>query len=206
MEKMDLMKRTIVFDLGGVLLDWNRRYLYQKIFSNPDELDYFLEEVCSLEWNSHTDVDKSFQDAMDELVPRFPQYEEQIRAYFARWEEMIVGEFPGTVEVLRNLKEAGYPLAALSNWSSETFPRIKDQYEFLSWFSPLVISGYIGYKKPDPEPFQILLHELDLNAGDCVFIDDMEDNINEAQRQGFEVIHFISPEKLRQELEHRDYL
>lgn len=146
------------------------------------------------------DVDKSFLDAIDELVPKFPQYEEQIRAYYPRWEEMIVGEFPGTVKILKELKEAGFPLAALSNWSSETFPRVKDQYEFLSWFNPLVISGQIGYKKPDPEPFQILLHEMNIDAGDCLFIDDMEDNIQEARRQGFEVIQFSSPEQLRADL------
>ncbi|HDN04788.1 MAG TPA: HAD family phosphatase [Chloroflexi bacterium] len=200
------MKKTIVFDLGGVLLDWNRRYLYQKIFSDQDELEYFLREICSLEWNAQMDVDKSFLDATDDLVLKYPEYETQIRAYFSRWEEMIGGDIPGTVEILGELKENSYPLAALSNWSSETFPRVKDQYEFLDWFSPLVISGHIGYKKPDPEPFQILLHELGRDAGDCLFIDDMEDNIQEARRQGFEVIHFTSPEKLRQELENRDYL
>jgi len=194
------MKKTIVFDLGGVLIDWNRRHLYEKIFSDPDEMDYFLREVCSLEWNSQMDVDKSFLDAIDELVPKYPQYEEQIRAYFPRWEEMIGGVFQGTVNILRELKGGGYSLAALSNWSSETFPLVKDQYEFLSWFCPLVISGQIGYKKPDPEPFQILLHELKLDAGDCVFIDDMEDNIQEARRQGFDVIKFSSPEQLRADL------
>lgn len=200
------MKKTIVFDLGGVLLDWNPRYLYQKIFSDQDELDYFLQEICSLEWNAQMDVDKSFLDATDDLVLKYPEYETQIRAYFPRWEEMIGGEIPGTVDILRELKGNGYPLAALSNWSSETFPRVKDQYEFLNWFSPLVISGYIGYIKPDPEPFQILLHELGQDAEDCLFIDDMEDNIREARRQGFEVIHFTSPEKLRQELDKREYL
>jgi 2-haloacid dehalogenase len=191
------MKKTIVFDLGGVLLDWNPRYLYNKIFSDPDEMEYFLREVCSPEWNAQADVDKSFQDAMDELVLKHPHYEEQIRVYFPRWEEMICGEFLGTVEVLHELKAAGYQLAALSNWSSETFPIVKDQYEFLKWFSPVMISGYIGYKKPDPEAYQILLHELGLEAGDCLFIDDMEQNILEAQRQGFGVIQFVSPQHLR---------
>ncbi len=194
------MEKTIVFDLGGVLIDWNPRHLYEKIFFDLDEMEYFLKEVCSLDWNSHMDVDKSFLDGIDELVPKFPQYEEQIRAYYPRWDEMISGVFQGAVEILRELKEAGYPLAALSNWSSETFPLVKDQYEFLSWFTPLVISGHIGYKKPDPEPFQILLHELNLNAGDCIFIDDIEDNIQEARRQGFEAIQFSSPEQLRADL------
>ncbi len=200
------MKKTIVFDLGGVLMDWDPRYLYNQIFSDPEEMEFFLREVCSPDWNAQTDVDKSFLDAIDELVPKYPQYEKQIRAYYPRWEEMIRGEISGTVEILRDLKEAGYPLAALSNWSSETFPRVKDQYEFLSWFTPLVVSGYIGYKKPDPEPFQILLHELGQESGDCLFIDDMEDNIREAKRQGFAVIHFTSPEELREELENQKYL
>jgi len=194
------MKKTIVFDLGGVLIDWNRRYLYQKIFSDPVELEFFLDEICTLEWNAPMDSDKSFQDAIDELIPQFPKYEEQIRAYFSRWKEMIGGVFQGTVEILGELKKSGYPLAALSNWSSETFPQVKDQYEFLKWFSPLVISGYIGYKKPDPEPFQILLHELGLKAGDCLFIDDMEDNIREARRQGFDAIQFVTPDQLRKSL------
>ncbi len=200
------MDKTIVFDLGGVLLDWNPRYLYQKIFSDPDEMEYFLQEVCSPEWNAQMDETKSFQDGMDELVLKFPEYESQIRAYFPRWVEMIKGELSGTVEILRELKEADYTLAALSNWSSETFPRVMDHYEFLSWFNPLVISGQIGYKKPDPEPFQILLHELGLNAEDCLFIDDMEKNIQEAKRQGFDVIHFSSPDQLREELVERGLL
>ena len=194
------MKKTIVFDLGGVLIDWDRHYLYQKIFSDPVELEFFLDEICTLEWNAPMDSDKSFRDAIDELIPQFPKYEEQIRAYFSRWKEMIGGVFQGTVEILGELKNAGYPLAALSNWSSETFPQVKDQYEFLKWFSPLVISGYIGYKKPDPEPFQILLHELGLKAGDCLFIDDMEDNIREARRQGFDAIQFVTPDQLRKSL------
>ncbi len=195
------MKKIIIFDLGGVLIDWDPRHLYRKIFSDTNELEYFLNEVCSLEWNSQMDVDKSFLDAIDDLIPKFPQYKEQIQAYFDRWEEMIAGVFPGTVEVLRELKDTGYPLAALSNWSSETFPLVKDQYEFLSWFNPLVISGTIGYKKPDPEPFQILLHSLKSDARDCIFIDDMNENVQEAQQQGFEVIQFSSPEQLRADLE-----
>jgi len=200
------MKPIIIFDLGGVLMDWDPRYLYNKIFSDADEMEYFLNEVCSPEWNAQTDVNKSFLDAIDELIPKFPQYEDQIRAYYSRWDEMIAGVIPGTVDILSELKDAGYTLAALSNWSSETFPGVKAQHDFMSWFSPLVVSGYIGYKKPDPEPFQILLHELKQEASDCLFIDDVEDNILEAKLQGFEVIHFTSPQQLRDELEKRNYL
>ncbi|NQS92492.1 MAG: hypothetical protein HQ574_08795 [Chloroflexi bacterium] len=110
------MTKTIVFDLGGVLMDWNPRYLYSKIFSDEDEMDFFLQTVCSPAWNASTDLEKSFHGAMDELVPLHPEYEDQIRAYFPRWEEMIQDVFPRTVKILNELKDAGYPLAALSNW------------------------------------------------------------------------------------------
>lgn len=198
--------KTIVFDLGGVLLDWDPRHLYQKIFSDPSEMEYFLRDICSPAWNAQMDGGKSFLDAADELVLRYPEYETQIRAYFPRWEEMVKGEFPQTVEILRELRDAKFPLAALSNWSSETFPRVRDKYEFLSWFDPLVISGQIGYKKPDPEPFHILLRELDQDAGDCLFIDDMAENIQQAQRLGFDVIQYSTPEQLRGELVDRGLL
>jgi 2-haloacid dehalogenase len=201
-----MMKKTIVFDLGGVLIDWDRRYLYQKIFSDEEELNYFLNEVCTYEWNLQTDLTKTFQEAMDELVLQFPHYEKQIRAYFPRWEEMIAGAFRGTVEILRDLKVAGYPLAVLSNWSAETFPKIRHQYEFLDWFNPLLISGRIGYKKPDPKAFQILLSELDQPAEDCVFIDDSSDNIEVASELGFNAIHFVSPDLLREDLIRSGYL
>ena len=194
------MKKTIVFDIGGVLIDWNPRYLYEKIFTDPDELDFFLRAVCSPAWNATIDVGKSFWDAIDELVPLHPEYEDQIRAYFTRWDEMLGGDIPGTVEILKELKEAGYPLAVLSNFSSETLPIVEDQYGFLGWFEPLVISGRAGYAKPDPSIYQILLHELGQDARECVFIDDKLENIQEANRQGFEGIHFTSPENLRKNL------
>jgi len=194
------MKKTIVFDIGGVLIDWNPRYLYEKIFADPDELDFFLRAVCSPAWNATTDVDKSFRDAMDELVPFHPEYEDQIRAYFPRWGEMLGGEIAGTVKILNELKEAGYNLAVLSNFSSETLPIVEDQYDFLGWFKPLIISGRVGYAKPEPSIYQILLHELSQNARECIFIDDKLENIQEASRQGFEGIHFTSPENLRKNL------
>lgn len=197
---------TIIFDLGGVLLDWNPRYLYREVFSEKAEMEYFLEEICSPAWNARIDADKTFQEGIEELLPEHPAFADQIRMYQTRWSEMLRGEFPGSVAVLRELKEAGYRLAALSNWSGETFPQVRDQYEFLGWFDPLVLSGEVGIAKPDPLIFQILLRELGRTAEECIFIDDMPDNIAEAARQGFETIHFDSAENLRIDLSDRGLL
>jgi len=200
------MKKTIVFDLGGVLLDWNPRYLYNQIFSDQEEMEYFLAEICSPSWNAQMDAEKSFQEGIGELLPKYPDYSEQIQMYHERWIEMLRGEIPDSVEVLRELKDSGCQLAALSNWSVETFPKVKDQYDFLGWFNPLILSGEVGVAKPDPSIYQILLQKLDRPPDHCVFIDDVLENITEAERQGFETIHFISGESLRADLEERGYL
>ncbi|HDD55185.1 MAG TPA: HAD family phosphatase [Chloroflexi bacterium] len=192
--------KTIIFDLGGVLLDWNPRYLYGTVFSGNEEMEYFLEEICSPAWNAQMDADKTFQEGIEELLPKHPAYADQIRMYQTHWSEMLRGEFPDSVAVLRELKEAGCRLAALSNWSGETFPQVKDQYGFLEWFEVLVLSGEVGVAKPDPLIFQILLRELDRTAEECIFIDDMPENIAEAARQGFDAIHFDSAENLRIDL------
>ena len=200
------MKETIIFDLGGVLIDWDPRHLYRKIFPDQDEMEFFLGTVCSPDWNAQTDGEKSFHDATEELIPMFPHYAAQIRAYFSRWEEMIRGIFPETVKILSELQEGGYPLAALSNWSSETFPIVNAKYEFLDWFEPLIISGQVGLIKPDPQIFNLLLCALDRDSGDCLYIDDMEHNIRVADQVGFMTILYTTPEQLREELVYRGIL
>lgn len=197
---MENQKQTIIFDLGGVLIDWNPRYLYSQIFSDQDEMDFFLRAVCSPEWNAQMDGEKSFSDGIEELIPLHPEYADQIRAYFSRWEEMIGGVFSDTVQVLSELKAAGYPLAALSNWSSETFPIVNAKYEFLDWFEPLILSGHVGLVKPDPQIFNLLLCSVDRDPTDCIYIDDMEPNIKAASEIGLSTILYSGSEPLRQEL------
>jgi 2-haloacid dehalogenase len=200
------MKPIIVFDLGGVLLDWNPRHLYKKIFSSSKEMEYFLSEICSPAWNEQMDSGKPFQAAVAELQEKFPGYQDQIAAYHTHWTEMVSGEIPGTVEILKEVKDAGHKIAALSNWSMETFPLIKDQYPFLKWFDPLVISGEEGVSKPDPKIYQILLEKLEAEAGNCLFIDDVEKNLIAAEKIGFGVLQFLSSENLRTELNTRGIL
>ncbi len=200
------MKETLVFDLGGVLIDWDPRFLYHKIFPNQDEMEYFLRAVCSPEWNLQMDGEKSFNDAINELIPHHPEYADQIRAYFNRWEEMIAGIIPETVKILVELKNADYPLAALSNWSSETFPVVNAKYEFLDWFKPLIISGRVGLVKPDPDIFHLILCSIDRDPDQCIFIDDMKQNIQVADEIGFDTIHYSSPHRLRLDLVSRGIL
>lgn len=193
--------KTLVFDLGKVLIDWDPRYLYRKLIPDESEMDFFLAEICSPEWNAQMDRGKSFQEAVDELAVVYPKYSKQIQAYYSRWEEMILGPIQGTVKILERLREAGYPLAALSNWSAETYPKVANRFALLKLFDPLVISGEVGLIKPDPEIYNYLLKKINREAKDCIFIDDSESNIRTAEEMGFISIHFSSPEELGRNLE-----
>jgi 2-haloacid dehalogenase len=195
------MKKTIIFDLGGVLVDWNPQHLFRKIFPDQEEMDFFLREVCSLEWNAQIDRGYPFKVAIAELTAEHPEYTDQINAYFDRWDEMISGSFPETVKILKEIKDAGYPLVGLSNWSGETLPRVAHQFEFLNWFDPLVLSGEVKMVKPDPDIYHYLLKEINREPGECIFIDDSEVNIQTAEKLGFEGIHFSSPQQLRDRLD-----
>ena len=195
------MKPTIVFDLGAVLIDWDRRNLYEKLFNGrAAELDYFLDNVCTLSWNAEMDAGRPFAEAVAAKIVEFPQYEPYIAAYHTRWEEMTVGPISGTVEIFAELRQAGYPTAALSNWSAETFPLVQPRFEFLNWFDEIVLSGEVKVNKPDPAIYHILLERINRQPQECIFIDDSAANIEAAQQLGFQAIHFQSPAQLRQDL------
>ena len=195
---MPIHNSAIIFDLGGVLVRWERERLFRPLFNgNEAELEYFLAEVCSLEWNNQMDAGKPFAQGIAERVALFPQYREQIRAFHERWEEMIPGSIEGTVALLDELRQAGYPLYALSNWSAETYPRVCARFEFLGWFDQVLLSGEVGLRKPDPAIYRILLERVGRRAEECIFIDDTLENIHTAAELGFQVIHFHSPSQLR---------
>ncbi len=200
-------KPTIVFDLGAVLIDWDRRHLYRKMFNGRTaELDHFLDNVCTLAWNAEMDAGRPFTDAITAKIAEFPQYEPYITAYQSRWEEMTVGSISGTVEILAELRQAGYPTAALSNWSVETFPLVRPRFEFLNWFDEIVLSGEVKVNKPDPAIYHILLERINREPQDCIFIDDSLSNIQAARQLGFQAIHFQSPAQLRSDLKKQEIL
>ncbi len=200
-------KQAVVFDLGGVLIDWNPRHLYRKMFDGDEEgMERFLSEICTPEWNLRQDEGRSFAEATEELIARHPERAELVRAFFDRWPEMIGGAIKETVEILAELKGAGREIYALSNWSAETFPHARKRFQFLDWFDFTVISGEIGLVKPNREVFDFLLEKTGRRAEECVFIDDSPANTTAARDLGFDAIHFRSPGQLRDELMNRGIL
>ncbi len=194
--------KNIVFDLGGVLIDWNPRYLYSKIFRSQEEIDFFLNQVCTSEWNSLQDAGRSFHEAVRSKTLEFPMFEKQIEAFDLRWEEMIGGEISGSVEILKSLcSRKEKRLLALSNWSSEKFPIAQKKFSFLNYFEGILVSGAVGLKKPDPKIFQLLCQNYNILPEESLFIDDVIENIRTAQALNFKTIHFLNPSQLLQELE-----
>ena len=198
---------AIVFDFGGVLLEWDPRHLYRKLFG-PDleAMERFLAEIGFAEWNLEQDRGRPFALGVAELSQRFPRYADLIRAYDERWEESIAGPIQPTIRILAALKQAGRALYGLSNWSAETFRRIRPRYGFFDWFEAIVISGEVGLVKPDPRIFQTFLTRVGRAPGECLFIDDGERNVAVARSLGFDVIRFASPEQLERELIRRALL
>lgn len=192
---------TIIFDLGAVLIDWNPKHLYRKIFKTEEEIDWFLKNVCTSEWNDKQDAGRDFDEATKELLEKFPEHKEPIEAWYGRWQETINGSIPGTVEILKEIKESGkYRLYALTNWSAETFPWAMDNFEFLHWFEGIVVSGEEKTRKPYPEFYQILFDRYKVNPKMALFIDDNPANIKGGNEIGLITHHFQSPEILREDL------
>ena len=192
---------AVVFDLGGVLIDWNPRYLYRQLFPGDVEgMERFLSEVCTSTWNERQDAGRPWEEAIDEAIAEHPQHAALIRAYRERWEDMLSGPIANTVRLLEELKDTGPRLYALTNWSQYTFPRALELFPFLHWFEGIVVSGQEGLIKPDPAIFGVLLSRFGIEAARSVFIDDSLANVHAAARLGFRAIHFRDATQLRPEL------
>ena len=195
---------TIIFDLGGVLIDWNPRYLYKKIFKTEEEITWFLENICTSAWNEQQDAGRSFEDATAELLNKFPDHALAIRAQYDRWQETIQGPIHETVEVLKNIKDSNrYRLFALTNWSAETFPWALQNFEFLHWFEGIVVSGVEKTRKPFPDFYEILFNRYAILPEKAIFIDDNLMNIEAARSLKVDGIHFLGAGHLKGELERR---
>lgn len=193
---------TIIFDLGGVLIDWNPRYVYRTIFKTEDEIDWFFENVCTSDWNEEQDAGRLLSEATEELVTKHPQWEMEIRAYYGRWDEMLGGAIPESVEIFRKLKQnKELKFYALTNWSAETFPVALERFEFLQWFDGIVVSGVEKSRKPFPEFYQKLLDKFKVNPEQAILIDDNLRNVKAGEALGINGIHFINPEQMQDELE-----
>ena len=196
MKKFD----TIIFDLGGVLIDWNPDYVYRTIFNDETKMREFYNEICTSEWNEEQDAGRGLKEATEELVARYPHEEQNIRAYYDRWEEMLKGEIEGTVKVLEKIKDRDdLKLYALTNWSHETFPVAIKRFEFLQWFHGRLVSGEERMRKPFVEIYELLIKRYNIDPKTAVYIDDNERNLKPARDLGMYTIHFKSPHQLEEE-------
>lgn len=195
------MINTIIFDLGAVLVDWNPHYLYRNLFTDEQEMKDFLANITTPDWNEEQDAGRSLQEGTELLVQQHPHHEANIRAFYARWEEMLGDAIEGTVEIFKQLKDGGnYKIYALTNWSAETFPVALQRYDFLNWFDGVVVSGAEKMRKPTPAFYQLLLDRYSVKAAEALFIDDNLRNVLAAEKLGIKSIHFSSAEQLKSEL------
>lgn len=192
--------KNIVFDFGGVLVDWNPHHLYDKYFGSREKAEWFLNNICLYSWNLQMDGGKPFAEGVAELQAEHPEWSEAIAIYHTRWIEMMNGEIEGMASVIRRLKMAGYGVYGLTNWSAETFPMVRDTYPVFQEFDGIVVSGEEHLLKPDAAIYKCLLERYDLQAEESLFVDDNADNVAGARNVGMKAIRFTSAVELEREL------
>jgi 2-haloacid dehalogenase len=197
---------AVVFDLGGVLIDWNPRYLYRQLFADPAEMERFLAGVCTSDWHRAHDLGEDITQSCRRLARLHPDQAEMIMAWAEHGEEMVAGQFDAAVAVLGELRAAGVRCYALSNMEPDRFVIRRARFPFMEWFDGHVISGIEGVAKPDKRIFEILLSRHGLGPRATVFIDDMPANVDAARRLGIIALHYTSAGRLRQELRALDLL
>jgi len=193
--------KNIIFDFGGVLMDWNPRYFFKDYFNDNERMEYFLEHIAQDEWNVEQDRGRSLAEGTEIQIKKFPEWEKEIRAFYDNWTVMLKSDIPQNVEVLRKLKNTDYHLFGLTNWSEETFPYALENYDFFQIFEgKIVVSGTEKLIKPDPKIWHVLLERYNIKADESVFIDDNPKNIDMAQSLGFITIHVFPDTDLTKEL------
>lgn len=192
--------KNVIFDFGGVLLDWNPRYLYREYFADEREMEYFLAEVCTGEWNLRLDGGRSFDEAVATLQQQWPRYREPIAMFRDGWERMLKDEIPASVALLRELKAAGYGIYGLTNWSAETIGFAYRRFDFFRLFDGIVVSGEEKVVKPERRIYEILLARYALRPEECVFIDDNQANIDAATQLGIRTVLFDDADSVRSRL------
>lgn len=198
MKKID----TIIFDLGGVLIDWNPEYVYNGVFNGDKEkMKWFFDTICTHDWNENQDAGYPLAQATADRIALFPEHEEHIKMFYGRWKEMLGGPIEGTVEILKKLIDSKrYKVVALTNWSHETFPIALETFDFLHWFEGILVSGEEKTRKPFKDIYELTLSRFEITAENSIFIDDNLRNVDAAKELGINTIHFKTPELLKEQL------
>ena len=194
--------KNIIFDLGGVLIDWNPEYVYLKIFDyDRDKMQWFFDNICTFEWNENQDAGYPLAKATEDRIKLFPEHENLIRVYYDRWEEMLGGPINESVEILDELcRKTDLNVYAITNWSSETFPTALKKFNFLSWFDGIVVSGKEKARKPFEKIYRLTMERFKIDPLKTIFIDDNLRNIEGAEKMNIRGIHFKNPKQLKLEL------
>jgi 2-haloacid dehalogenase len=188
--------KNIIFDLGGVLIDWNPEYVYLDVFKgNKKKMYWFFKNICTEKWNQNQDAGYSLERATNDLIKLYPKYEYYIKMYYGRWEEMLGGEIDKSVWILNQLIPQ-FKVFALTNWSAETFPVALKKFNFLHSFRDIIVSGKEKLIKPDPKIFQLAIDRFKIKANETIYIDDNINNVISAKKTDFITHHFKNPEKL----------
>jgi 2-haloacid dehalogenase len=189
---------SIIFDLGGVLIDWNPDYLFKDVFDNEKDKKFFFENICTPDWNEEQDAGRTIEDGTNLLIQQFPEHEANIRMFYDKWEQMLKGPIQDTVDIFKSLKESNnFKILALTNWSAELFPVALEKYDFLHWFDGRVVSGEEKTRKPHKEIYDIIISRFNLEPSTTLFIDDNIRNINAANELGINTIHFQNPNQFK---------
>lgn len=194
------MIKNIIFDFGGVLVDWNSHHLYDTYFGDKDSADWFLSNICTMDWNMQMDAGKPFEQGVAEKIAQYPQWEKEIRLYWERWIDMMGDTIPCMYDWILQLKQQGYAIYGLTNWSTETFIQVKDKYSIFQLMDGIVMSGEERVTKPDAKIYHILLNRYQLAPEECVFFDDNLNNVIAAQNIGIHAVQFQSTEQAKREL------
>ena len=189
--------RAVLFDLGGVLVDWDPRHLYRRLFPDEAAMEVFLATVCTQDWNEEQDAGRRFCEGVELLIAQHPQHAAEIRAYDLRWAEMLGGPIKETVAMLAELRGRAVPLFALTNWSAEKFPLARARFGFLEWFDGIIVSGEERIKKPDPRIFRLAIERFGLTPAQTLYVDDSTRNIAAAEQLGLCTHHFVEATALR---------
>jgi 2-haloacid dehalogenase len=193
---------TIVFDLGGVLIDWKPEYVYRTIFPTEEQVQWFLQNITTSDWNENQDAGKPLKAATEELIQQYPEHEVNIRAFYDRWEEMLGGPIQETVDVFNDLRQQSHlKFYALTNWSAETFPVALQKFDFLHWFDGRLVSGEEMTRKPFMDIYEKLVSRFSIDPATAIYIDDNKRNLYPAAALGMHTIHFQSAAQLRNELQ-----
>ncbi|MFZ0276858.1 MAG: HAD family phosphatase [Candidatus Sulfotelmatobacter sp.] len=199
---MTASRSVAVFDLGGVLIDWNPRYLYRKLFVGDDQaMEHFLSTVCTPSSNAQQDAGRTLAEACALLTSMHPDKSPLIDAWRHRYDEMLGGPIHGTVDLLSELHSREVPLYALSNWSTETYPTALKRFDFLKWFRGVLLSGEVRLLKPDPRFYELFFRTFSIDPADAIYIDDLQPNVETATALGMHGILFTDPQALRKKLQ-----